>query len=263
MTMLETILDAKRLEAAALRRSRPPSSFSGEPLYSRPVAGLAPAIRSARRPAVIAEIKKASPSAGVLNGRARPSDLAPAYRDAGAAAISVLTDARFFGGSAADLTSARAAVEIPLLRKDFIVDEVQVYESRAIGADAILLIAAALDPGLLHDLHRLADELGLGCLVEVHAERELDALDFGIVGMVGINNRDLRDFTIDLGVTGAVAPRLPAGVLRVSESGLRSAADVRAVAAAPVDAVLMGEYFMRGDDPADRLRRLLDELRQG
>jgi indole-3-glycerol phosphate synthase len=263
MTTLDDIIAVKRDEAAALRRFRPPSSFADEAFYARPVTSLSGAIREARRPAVIAEIKKASPSAGVLNGGVRPAELASGYRDAGAAAVSILTDRRFFGGCPEDLTGARGAVEIPLLRKDFIVDEIQVYESRSIGADAILLIAAALDPSRLADLHDLASELGLECLVEVHGPSEPATLDFGAVRIVGINNRDLRDFTIDLGVTATVAPLLPPGVLVVSESGLKSAADVRTVAAAGIDAVLMGEYFMRGDQPALRLRRLLDELREG
>jgi indole-3-glycerol phosphate synthase len=262
MNSLDTIIAAKRDEAAILRRSRPPSSFADEPLSARRVKSLSGAIREARRPAVIAEIKKASPSAGVLNGRVRPAVLARRYRDAGAAAISILTDRRFFGGCAADLTEARAAVELPLLRKDFILDEIQVYESRSIGADAILLIAAVLEPSRLAGLLGLAAELGLECMVEVHSASEAGALDFGAVGIVGINNRDLRDFTIDLGVTARVAPLLPPGVLMVSESGLASAADVRTVAAAGIDAVLMGEYFMRGNDPAHRLRSLLDELRE-
>jgi indole-3-glycerol phosphate synthase len=227
------------------------------------VAGLSSAILNARRPAVIAEIKKVSPSAGVLNARVHPREVASGYRNAGASAISVLTDRRFFGGSAADLSAVRRAVDLPLLRKDFIIDEIQVYETRSIGADAILLIAGVMEPGRLKDLHALASEIGLECLVEVHEPSELDALDFGSVRTVGINNRDLRDFTVDLGVTGRIAGLLPHGVVAVSESGLRSADDVRTVAGAGVHAVLMGEYFMRSGDPARRLGCLLDELRQG
>lgn len=263
MTTLETIVGAKRDEVAALRRRRSPSSFADEPFYARAVAPLAPALRRPDRPAIIAEIKKASPTAGVLNGLARPADLAPGYRDAGAAAISVLTDRRFFGGCPEDLSDVRRAVDLPVLRKDFILDEIQVHESRAIGADAILLIAAILDPGRLGDLHDLASGLGLSVLVEVHDPADVRALDFGRIGIVGINNRDLRDFTIDLGVTERIARLLPPGLVTVSESGLRSAADVRAVAASGVHAVLMGEYFMKSGDPAGRLRSLLDELREG
>ncbi len=262
MTILDQIVAAKREEVAALRRSRTPSSFGDAPLYSTTVRSLRGAITAGRRPAIIAEIKKASPTAGVIRASVRPAELAASYRDNGAAAISVLTDVRFFSGAAGDLVAARGCVNLPVLRKDFIVDDIQIYESRSIGADAILLIASILDAGRIRDLAGRASDLGMECLVEIHHPDELEIVDFRTVNLVGINNRNLRDFTIDLETTARVAALLPPGVTTVSESGLRSAADVRHVGRAGVDAVLMGEYFMRNPDPGKSLAELIGGLRE-
>ena len=209
------------------------------------------------RVAVVAEIKRRSPSKGALAPDLDPSTTAKAYESGGAAALSVLTDAPYFGGSVADLQAARAVTEIPVLRKDFTIDEVQVYEARAIGADAILLIAAALpDDSVLADLHALASELGMGVLVEAHDAAEIErALEAGAL-VVGVNSRDLSTFAEDLGVAESLAALLPADVIAVAESAVRSAADAQRMAAAGFDAVLVGEALVRADDPAAMVRAL-------
>ncbi|HLF14155.1 MAG TPA: indole-3-glycerol phosphate synthase TrpC [Bacteroidota bacterium] len=262
MSVLDQIVTAKREEAAALRMRHTPSSFQASPLFHAPLRSLRGGLTAAPRPAIIAEIKRASPTAGMINATALPAELAANYRTHGASAISVLTDATFFSGCGEDLSAVRGRVDVPLLRKDFIVDDIQIPESRSLGADAILLIASILDAGQIRDFHGRASELGMECLVEIHHPEELEKIDFGTVRLIGINNRDLRDFTVDLGTTGRIAGLLPPDVTTVSESGLRSAADVRYVARAGIDAVLMGEYFMRKPDPGKSLEELLHVLRE-
>jgi indole-3-glycerol phosphate synthase len=207
--------------------------------------------------AVIAEVKKASPSKGVLRADFRPAEIAASYERHGAAALSVLTDAPFFQGAPEYLAAARAATSLPALRKDFIVDPWQVYESRALGADAVLLIAAALDDAEMRDFEAIALTLGMAVLVEVHDEGELEralALD---TPLVGINNRNLRTFEVTLETTLSLLPRVPAGRVVVTESGIVGAADVRRMRAAGVNAFLVGEAFMRADDPGVALAALL------
>jgi len=208
-------------------------------------------------PAVIAEIKKASPSKGVLRADFRPADIAASYERHGAAALSVLTDAPFFQGAPEYLAAARAATSLPALRKDFIVDAWQVVESRALGADAILLIAAALDDAEMRDFEQVALALGMAVLVEVHDERELDRALALRTPLVGINNRNLRTFEVTLETTLALLPRVPAGRVVVTESGIVGAADVRRMRAAGVGAFLVGEAFMRAEDPGLALAGLL------
>jgi indole-3-glycerol phosphate synthase len=205
---------------------------------------------------VIAECKRRSPSRGVLVPRYDAAALARQYESGGAAAISVLTEPAFFDGSLDHLTAVRSAVSLPVLRKDFIVDPYQLFEAREAGADAVLLIAAALSPTDLARLIGIAEGLGLAALVEVHDERELIvALDVG-ASLLGVNSRNLRSLDVDPGICEALAPRIPKGVLAVAESGLNSAASVRRIVGAGYAAVLIGEWLVTHHDPAAALRSL-------
>ena len=252
MGVLDEILAAKRAELALLQESEARHTLRRAALDAPPNRDFAGALRRVDGMlAVIAEIKRRSPSKGDLAPHLDPAVSAKAYESGGAAALSVLTDQPFFGGSVDDLQRARAAVEIAALRKDFVIDETQVYEARAVGADAVLLIAAALpDDELLTALRTLADELGLAALVEVHDGSELDrALAVGAT-IVGVNARDLGTFGEDLGVSERLSSRIPHDVTAVAESAIRTPDDARRMADAGYDAVLVGEALVRSDDPA-------------
>jgi len=220
-------------------------------------AGLRRSI-AAGRAGVIAEVKKASPSKGVLRADFRPADIARSYEEGGASCLSVLTDVNFFQGATAYLEQARAACALPVIRKDFIVDPYQVYEARAMGADAILLIVSALDHGLMADLEACAMELGMDVLVEVHDGDELTAALRLKTQLLGINNRNLRTFEVTLDTTLGLLPRIPAERLVVTESGILGTQDVKRMRDADVHAFLVGEAFMRAPDPGTELRRLFD-----
>jgi indole-3-glycerol phosphate synthase len=210
----------------------------------------------ARQPAIIAEIKKASPSKGVLAHAFDPGSMARDYARGGAAALSVLTDREFFQGSLADLESARAACGIPVLRKDFTIDEFHVMEAAAYGADAILLIAAILDPPEMRRFRELAARFGMAALVEVHDSDELDAALESGAEIVGVNNRNLHTFEVTLETSLRLVEKIPSGVIKVSESGIHSNGDVRNLASAGYDAFLVGEHLMKSEDPAEALRAL-------
>jgi indole-3-glycerol phosphate synthase len=222
---------------------------------------LAAALRT-HAPGLIAEVKRASPSRGLLRADLDAVALARSYAEAGAAAISVLTEERYFQGSLADLKAVRQALDglgegrPPLLRKDFIFDMYQIFEARAYGADAVLLIAAILNPGLLTSFISLARSLGLECLVEVHDEPELERALTAGAEIVGINNRDLRTFEVDLATTERLRPLAPPEVTVVAESGVHTRADVRRLAALDVHGVLIGEALVVADDPAEKIREL-------
>jgi indole-3-glycerol phosphate synthase len=251
MSVLDEILAAKRAELALLQESEARNTLRRAALDSPATRDFAGGLRRGDGMlAVIAEIKRRSPSKGHLAPHLDPAVSAKAYESGGAAALSVLTDQPFFGGSVDDLQRARAAVEIPALRKDFIIDETQVYEARAVGADAVLLIAAALPDDELASLGTLAAELGLAALVEVHDEAEVDrALAVGAT-IVGVNARDLGTFGEDLGVSERLSSRIPTDVTAVAESAVRAPDDARRMADAGYDAVLVGEALVRSDDPA-------------
>jgi indole-3-glycerol phosphate synthase len=206
--------------------------------------------------AVIAEMKQRTPSMGVLTNDYRPDHLAQDYSEGGAAALSVLTQETSFGGSLDHLKTARASSSLPILRKDFISDAYQVLEARAAGADAVLLIAAALPPAQLASLLIAASDRGLAALVEVHDERDLAAALAAGAGLIGINHRDLRTFEVDLGLTERLRGRIPRDLTVVSESGIRGAADARRMRKAGAHAVLVGELLMRAPDPAACIRDL-------
>lgn len=213
---------------------------------------------AAGQAAVIAEVKKASPSKGVLREHFVPADIARSYAQHGAACLSVLTDERFFQGCEAYLKQAREACNLPVLRKDFMVDAFQVYDARAMGADCILLIAACLDDAQMRDLEALAHELGMAVLVEVHDGDELDRALKLKTPLVGINNRNLRTFEVTLDTTLGLLPRVPADRLLVTESGILGREDVQRMRAADVHAFLVGEAFMRQPDPGAALAQLFN-----
>jgi indole-3-glycerol phosphate synthase len=252
MSVLDDILAAKRDEVTLLHQPQARDAIRTAALAAPPTRDFVGALRHDDQLAVIAEFKRRSPSKGDLAPDLDPAITALAYAGGGAAALSVLTDRLFFGGSVEDLRVARAAAPAtPALRKDFTIDADQVYESRAIGADAVLLIVAAVpDPGELADLHALAVELGLGVLIEAHDDAELDvALGVG-ARVVGVNARNLGTFAEDLGVAERLAARIPADVVAVAESAIRSLDDARRVAAVGFDAILVGEALVRAEDPS-------------
>jgi indole-3-glycerol phosphate synthase len=252
MGVLAEILAAKRVELALLQESEARDTLRRAALDAPPARDFAGGLRRFDgRLAVVAEIKRRSPSKGDLALHLDPAVNAKAYESGGAAALSVLTDRPFFGGSVDDLQRARVAVEIPVLRKDFVIDETQVYETRVIGADAVLLIVAALpDDGVLERLRALADEIGLAALVEAHDDAELDRALAAGATVVGVNARDLGTFGEDLGVSERLADRIPTEVTAVAESAVRTPDDARRMAEAGYDAVLVGEALVRSDDPA-------------
>ena len=257
--ILARILAVKREEIAAASRERPLTAL-------RAAAEAAPAPRdfvgalrgaiAAGRPAVIAEIKKASPSKGVLRADFDPAAIARAYAANGAACLSVLTDRQFFQGTDDHLCTARAACALPVLRKDFVIDPYQVFEARALGADCILLIVAALADSQMLELERTAEALGLAVLAEVHDGAELERAAALRTPLLGINNRNLRTFETTLETTLGLLPRVPAGRLVITESGILAAADVARMRASGVHAFLVGEAFMRAADPGAALAAL-------
>jgi indole-3-glycerol phosphate synthase len=258
LTILDEILASKVDEVTLLHQPQTRDLLREQALRADAARDFAGSLRKADGTvAVIGELKRRSPSKGDLAPGLDPGVTAKAYEAGGAAALSVLTDGPFFGGSVADLVAARAAVTLPVLRKDFTIDEVQLYEARAIGADAVLLICAALhDDAHLADLHALAYELGLAALVEAHDAAEIErALRIG-ARIVGVNSRDLATFTEDLDGAAALSSLIPAGVIALAESSIRSVDDARRMAAAGFDAVLVGEALVRAADPNSFVREL-------
>lgn len=258
-THLDTILAAHR--AAADADPRPIEALAAAARLEQPIRGFAAALSAAAgdgdgRLAVIAEIKKRSPSKGDLAPELVPGVLAKAYAEGGATCLSVLTDAEFFGGSPSDLGEARVASGLPVLRKDFTVSERDVYDARIIGADAVLLIVAALSDTELAAFAALAAELGLDALVEVHDEAEVDRAMSAGASLVGVNQRDLATFAVDTDRAVRVAKAIPAGVVRVAESGITGPDDAARLADAGYHAVLVGESLVTSPDPAAAVRAL-------
>jgi indole-3-glycerol phosphate synthase len=257
--MLDAILAHKRREIEEAKGRRSARELENQAASLASPRSLLQNITNSQGPAhrVIAEIKRASPSKGILREDLDPVDVAARYERAGAVGISVLTDKKFFKGSLDDLARVRRHVELPLLRKDFLIDPYQVHEARAHGADAVLLIIRVLEDAQFSDLLRWTRSTGMEALVEVHGERDLDrALTEG-VRLVGINNRDLRNFTVDLSVTERLLPRIPPDVVVVSASGVQTREQLRSLESKGVKAFLIGETLMTAEDPEAALRELV------
>ena len=258
-TILDTILARKREEVAARRERTSLFELKARAASAPPLRGFADAVAAkiaAGQAAVIAEVKKASPSKGVIRADFDPAAIARSYAAGGAACLSVLTDVDFFQGADEYLVAARDACALPVLRKDFIVDAYQLYEARVLGADCVLLIAAALDDAQLSEYAFIADELGMDVLVEVH---DLDELERALpipARLLGINNRNLKTFEVSLQTTLDLKAMVPADRLLVTESGILGPADVRTMREAGVNAFLVGEAFMRVEEPGEGLRQL-------
>ena len=246
----QAVRDRRQVVPETVLAARVPTGLDGRARFEA-------ALSAAGRPNVIAECKRRSPSRGILRADYRPEAIASAYERNGAAAVSVLTEPTFFDGSLDHLGAVRAAVDIPVLRKDFVVTPYQLLEAAAAGADAVLLIVAALDDAELVALHTRAGELGLGVLVEVHDTGELERAARAGATVVGVNNRNLRTLAVDVGASHRLAALMPAGVIGVAESGLRTSADLARLGAAGYRAFLIGETFMTAPDPGTALRDLL------
>lgn len=257
--ILKTILATKADEIAAGKRHTPLAELKAQHRDTQPTRGFSRQLKDRARhsqDAVIAEIKKASPSAGLIRADFDPVVLAQAYQRGGAAALSVLTDEVYFQGHRAYLHAARQATDLPVIRKDFLIDEWQLWDSAVLGADAVLLIVAALSNAQLNDLSALADDLGMSVLVEVHDDDELERALQVDIDLMGINNRDLHVFETDLQTSLRLAPQVPNDRLVVAESGIHTPADVAMLQAGGIGAFLIGESLMRQPDPGEALQAL-------
>ena len=257
--ILEKIVEVKHQEVQAARKRKSLEAVRADAearVLTRDFVGAMRSKMAAGQAAVIAEVKKASPSKGVLRPDFIPADIAQSYAEHGAACLSVLTDQSFFQGCADYLKQARASCDLPVLRKDFMVDAYQIYESRAMGADCILLIAACLDDAQMRDLEAIALSLNMAVLIEVHDGAELDRALALRSPLLGINNRNLKTFEVSLDTTLGLQARVPADRLLVTESGITSAADVQRMRQAGINAFLVGEAFMRADEPGLALEQL-------
>lgn len=260
MSILDDIIDDTRELVERRKKETPISELQERPFYNeREPLSLVEALKE-RGLSFIAEVKKASPSKGVIRDNFDPAGIAQQYADHDAAAISVLTEPLHFEGSLEHVAWIRAHVpETPLLRKDFIIDPYQLVEARAVGADAVLLIATALDPGQLSELHAAATELGLSCLVEVYAEEDLEKIDWDQVNILGVNNRDLHTFEVDIENSLRIFEQTPKNVGRVAESGLSNPETLVRLRKAGVNGVLIGEHLMRAEHPGEALSELRAE----
>jgi indole-3-glycerol phosphate synthase len=259
--ILARILDTKRAEVRAGRAAVPLAEMERRAREAPAVRDFVGALRGridAGKPAVIAEVKRASPSKGLLREHFDPAEIARSYERGGAACLSVLTDREYFQGSAEHLVAARAACSLPVLRKDFMIDPYQVFEARAMGADCILLIAAALELPAMLELESAAQALGMAVLVEVHDEKELEAALALRTPLVGINNRNLRTFETRLETTIELRRRVPEGRIVITESGILARADVERLRGEGIGAFLVGEAFMRAGEPGEALARLFE-----
>lgn len=255
--ILQEIVRKKRIEIEQAKALRPPRELVRALVDAPPVRSFVSALQAGPEIRLIAEVKRQSPSAGLIRADFDPVRIARTYAGAGAACLSVLTDREFFGGALEFLVAIRAAVGIPLLRKDFILDEYQIHEARVAGADCVLLIAECLEPAVLKRLHECATGLGMDCLVELHDSDQLPAVLACAPTMIGVNNRDLRTFQVDLARCLELRPAIPPSILMVGESGIRNRTDALRLQAGGIKAMLVGESLMRQEDLAAAVRNLL------
>ncbi len=257
--ILDQIVLQKRAELAVEKEQVPIFQLMETDNFKRKCYSAKESISKNGASGVIAEFKRQSPSKGIINGTAKPTDVVKNYEEAGASMVSVLTDKQFFGANASDFKSARATLNIPLLRKEFIVDSYQIYQSKAMGADVILLIAAILTPQRCKDFAFIAKDLGMEVLLELHDEAELEHVN-KFVDLVGINNRNLKDFSVDTERSIRLAKRLPKNMIRVAESGLDSPEVVQKMRSNGFQAFLMGEHFMKTDSPGDACKKFISQM---
>jgi indole-3-glycerol phosphate synthase len=248
MTILDKIVANKRKELAGASVFTTLNELEGSKLFDRKVISLSKSVLDSERSGIIAEFKRKSPSKGVINNNASVAEVADGYFKEGAAGVSILTDKHFFGGSNDDLKRARDEAFFPILRKDFTISEYQVIEAKAIGADAILIIAAILDSKEILCLSKLASSIGLEVLLEIHERSELDKVN-EYIDIIGVNNRDLRSFEVNTAISLELAGKIPAGFARISESGISSPLDIKELRDAGYDGFLIGERFMAATDP--------------
>jgi len=260
--MLDKIITKKREEVEQRKKALPLARLEEHAIQRELPMDFASALRG-NDIRLIAEIKRASPSRGILRSQINPAELARIYSRGGAVAISVLTETNYFQGSIDDIEAARKAVKLPLLRKDFIFDHYQVYESRAYGADAMLLIVAILSQMQLEELLSLSHSLGLKCLVEIHNESELERALMSKAEIIGINNRDLATFTVDIHTTQRLRPLIPEGKIVVAESGIKSRDDVKKLKEWRVNAILVGEALVTADDILTKMKELIPAQHEG
>ena len=260
MNILDKIVARKKEEVAVAKSLATLSDLQKMPLFSRTCYNLKESILNPERTGIIAEYKRASPSKGLINGRNTVQEVVKGYQDAGASAISVLTDKDFFQGSLEDLTAAREVLEIPLLRKEFIIDEYQIAEAKAYGADIILLIAACLKPEEVKNLSEYAKSLGLNVLLEVHNEEELNANTFESIDAIGVNNRNLKDFVVSLDHSYELVNKIPNQYLKVSESGISDPETIKDLKKSGFNAFLIGENFMKTENPMQAIAEFVGKI---
>jgi len=259
MNILQKIIEHKRTEVAEAKKAVSAAELEKRPLFGREVFSLQASLRDPAKTGIIAEFKRRSPSKGVINDKVSAVDVTKGYTEAGAACLSVLTDRNFFGGSPADLEAARVNA-IPILRKDFIIDEYQIVEARAMGADVILLIAACLKPAEVKRLAEFATTLGLEVLLEIHSEEELDHI-CDATPVVGVNNRDLKTFTVDIERSIRLSQQLPVGKLLVAESGINRVETIWHMRDSGFHGFLVGEHFMKEQNPAIAFASFVQQLK--
>jgi indole-3-glycerol phosphate synthase len=258
-TILDNIIEQKKRDLLLRKERTPEKELQKMPGFSRRTVSLTGALLDPERTGIIAEFKRKSPSKGIINATATIEEVTTGYFRAGASALSVLTDNPFFGGTDADLIRAREINPVPILRKDFIIDEYQVIESKALGADAILLIAAVLDETRVRKLAGLAQSLNLQVILEVHETSEL-AMAHECISVIGVNNRDLRDFTVDINRSLTIVQQIPKAFVKISESGIHSVAIINQLRSCGFDGFLIGENFMREPDPATAFSAFVKQL---